>query len=324
MGKIYKVSFLVVILVIVLGSVFFLKSQYKTTSAETKINNTAGTQQTASPIEKNNNKTVRILFLGDLMFDRYIREVAEKKGSNFIFDKVESLLASNELVIANLEGPITENDSLSVGTLPGEKHHLIFTFEKSLAQTLFGKNIKLVNIGNNHILNFGQDGLAETKANLSNANIGYFDDNTTRIANVNNYKIGFVNYNQFVSGSLERTLKNIDNLKKQADLVIVYTHWGTEYKTDATDNIKNLGHSFIDSGADLVIGSHPHVIEPKEQYKGRWIYYSLGNFIFDQYFSPETKRGLAVEVSISPDKKMEYKDIPLILDNNGQTRVNAL
>jgi poly-gamma-glutamate capsule biosynthesis protein CapA/YwtB (metallophosphatase superfamily) len=326
-----KISLIIFILAALAGSVFLLKEIYmkilKPTSAKTQIDDTRkqniNTQNIASLPEKNE-KPVKFLFLGDLMFDRHIRDTSAKKGNDFIFEKVKNLLADDDLAIANLEGPITGSNSLSIGTLPGEKHHLIFTFEKSLAKTLFESNIKLVNIGNNHILNFGQDGLAETKANLSSANINYFGDNITYIANVNNYKVGFVNYNQFASGSRERTLENIGNLKKQADLVIVYTHWGTEYKPDAADNIKNLGHSFIDSGADLVIGSHPHVIEPVENYNGHRIYYSLGNFIFDQYFSPETKKGLAIEVTITPDKKMEYKDIPLILDNNGQTRVNEL
>jgi poly-gamma-glutamate capsule biosynthesis protein CapA/YwtB (metallophosphatase superfamily) len=286
-------------------------------------------------------KDIKIIFLGDMMFDRYIREIAQKRGNDYLFEKINGLLKNADLAVANLEGPITDSPSASIGTTVGEKGHFIFTFDKSFCNTLASNNIKLVNIGNNHILNFGQNGLAQTKANLNSAGVGYFDDfgpastrgddsstrggeNITHIANINDYKIGFVNYNQFSSGSLSRTLENISNLRKQTDALVVYTHWGTEYQTHSSENIRKLGHRFIDSGADLVIGSHPHVTQEKEEYKGHWIYYSLGNFIFDQYFSENTKKGLAVEVSISPERLFEFKDIPLILDNNGQTRANTL
>ena len=159
-------------------------------------------------------------------------------------------------------------------------------------------------------------------------NIEYFGDtgeNEFLIKEIGGIKIGFVNYNQFFSGSLDRTLENIKNVRLQADIVVVYTHWGTEYKTELTENIKNLGRKFIDDGADLVIGTHPHVVEPMEEYKGKRIYYSLGNYIFDQYFSQETKKGLAVEVGIDAQtKKMKFNDINLKLETNGQTSINTL
>jgi gamma-polyglutamate biosynthesis protein CapA len=340
MKKIFEIFFIIFILAVFIESIFLLKGKYagniKTTSAKIQSDNIQIqdlTEQTAaSEPQVKNKKTVKILFTGDLMFDRYIREISQKKGNDYIFDKIRKLLATEDLTITNLEGPITDNASLSAGTLPGEKHHLIFTFDPILAKTLYEKNIKLVNIGNNHILNFGQDGIDQTETSLKNAGIEYFGSagslDKDIVKNINGHKIGFVNYNQFICRDalqcVSTAVENIKNLKHQSDTVIVYTHWGTEYKTDVSQSLKNLGHQFIDSGADLVIGTHPHVVEPKEEYKGHWIYYSLGNFIFDQYFSPETKKGLAVEVTINPGNKTEYRDIPLALDNNGQTRISGL
>ena len=304
----------------------------KLTGVKTAINETEtqkpAEQKNSSQWQTKNKKPIKILFVGDLMLDRYIREIAQKKGYSYIFEKIGGQLKEADLAVANLEGPITDKASRSIGTSVGEKSHFIFTFDKSVSAILFENNIKLVNTGNNHILNFGQGGLDQTEVNLKNSSIEYFGDanntNKTAVKNINDYKIGFVNYNQFSPGSLARNLENIKNIRNQSDMLIVYTHWGVEYQTRSNENIRNLGHQFIDAGADLVIGSHPHVVEEKEEYKGRIIYYSLGNFVFDQYFSPETKKGLAVEVSISPENKITYKDIPLILENNGQTRSNEL
>lgn len=337
-GATYKFFSFIIILIALASGVFWFSEKYVKHTQGLNIQiQTNGGKETEKPEvlpANNGQKSVTLLFLGDLMFDRYIREVAQKKGNEYIFEKVSGLLKNTDLVVANLEGPITDNSSVSAGTMPGEKNHLVFTFDKSLAKTLSESNIGLVNVGNNHSLNFGQSGFDQTKTNLSSENVDYFGElmrggeDINYIAHVNGYKIGFVNYNQFVCQAAPKcvsiAVENIGSLKKQADLVVVYTHWGAEYKTDVSQNTKNLGHQFIDSGADLVIGSHPHVVQEKEEYRGHWIYYSLGNFIFDQYFSPETKKGLAVKVIIDANKKIKFEDISLILDNNGQTRVNAL
>jgi poly-gamma-glutamate synthesis protein (capsule biosynthesis protein) len=270
-------------------------------------------------------KEVSVLFVGDLMFDRYVREIAEKRGNDFIFEKISSFLKESDFIVANIEGPITDNKSVSVGTVPGEKGHFSFTFDKSLAETLFKQNIKLVNLGNNHILNFGNGGLLQTENYLKENGIDYFGDPENKEKNyivkeINGIKIGFVSYSQF-GGNAEKTSNNIKELKNKADILVVYSHWGKEYEKNPSENIKNLAHSFIDAGADLIIGSHPHVIQNMEEYKGKKVYYSLGNFIFDQYFSAETMKGLAVRVKINSDNKnLEFQETALFMDKNGQTK----
>lgn len=268
-------------------------------------------------------KEISILFVGDLMFDRYIRQVAEKRGNDFIFEKVTELLKNNDLVVANLEGPITDNESVSTETIPGEKGHLSFTFDRSLAETLAKQNIKLVNIGNNHILNFRENGLEQTEKYLMESNVEYFGnpkriENNYLIKEIDGIKIGFVSYNQF-GGKIETTINSIKSIKDKVNIIVVYTHWGKEYEKIPIKGIKNLAHSFMDVGADLIIGSHPHVVQDVEEYKGKKIYYSLGNFIFDQYFDSETQRGLAVKVKINPNnKKMEFQENQIFLEKNGQ------
>ena len=289
-----------------------------------------------SPISKQplQKDYVQLLFTGDIMLDRGIRYYAEnfsagEKGNKFIFDKISPILKSYDLVITNLEGPITSNKSISSGTTPGSTNNYFFTFDPSWAKTLFEQNIRVVNLGNNHILNFGRDGLAQTKKYLDEVKVGYFgspDYPKSTTTKINGVKITFVSYNEF-SAVPEETKSTVEEIKKTkdfSDIIIVFCHWGVEYSLEPTEEIKNMAHQFVDAGADLIIGSHPHVIEPMEEYNGKRIYYSLGNFIFDQYFSEDVRNGLGVGVKIIQKLNehtfdLEFTEKHFYLDNNGQT-----
>lgn len=275
-------------------------------------------------------KDVKILFTGDLMFDRGIRYFARINGGNdFIFDKIHSFLQSNDIVISNLEGSITDNVSVSAGTTPGSTNNYFFTFDPSVAQTLYKQNIKIVDLGNNHILNFGRDGLKETKDYLDSAKVNYFgapDYSKSVSTKIKGIKITFISYNEFSDlpedTEEEITLKEIEKVKEYSDIIIVFCHWGVEYSLEPNAGQKDLAHQFINKGADLVIGSHPHVVQPSENYNGKTIYYSLGNFIFDQYFSEDVRRGLGVQLEINSQTKiLAFKEYNFYLQGNGQTVV---
>ncbi len=273
-------------------------------------------------------KPVKILFVGDMMFDRYIRQATEKHGGdyNYIFSDIKSDLEQYNLVVGNLEGPITNKQSVSVGTAMDEKRNLVFSFDPAVAGALAENNIGLVSLGNNHILNQGEGGLAETKKYLDEAGVRYFGDTGNgdpefQAEEIGGTKIGFINYNYSIAGSLERAIGDIGNIRNSVDFVIVCPHWGVEYRTGKpSQNIQEMGRKFIDAGADLVIGTHPHVVEASETYRGKRIYYSLGNFIFDQYFSPDTMHGLAVAVEINPaDGSMNFQEISVVMEKDGKT-----
>ena len=236
------------------------------------------------------------------------------------------------MVVANLEGPITDEKSISSGTVPGSKNNYFFTFDKSVAKTLFNHNIRLVGLNNNHILNFGEEGLESTKIYLDQAGIEYFglparagvpEENRSKIIDLKGIKIAFVAYNEFNgNNNIEKTetIKEIENIRKYVNFVVVFCHWGTEYEFIAEDSQIELAHKFIDSGADLIVGAHPHVIQQKEDYNGKRIYYSLGNFIFDQYFSEDVRRGMGVVWTINKNtKEVGFEEIKFYLENNGQT-----
>jgi len=270
---------------------------------------------------------VQILFIGDTMFDRGVRYYAQKNGGNdFIFEKIDKVLKDNDLVVANLEGPITGNKSVSSGTIPGSNNNYLFTFDPSWAKTLFDNNIKIVDLGNNHILNFGRDGLAQTKDYLDGAGVGYFgaaDYPKSTSTEIGGIKITFVSYNEFseLGAELEQksVLEEIEKAKGFSDVVIVFCHWGAEY-VGPDQAMRNLGRQFIDAGAGLVIGSHSHVIGPMETYKEKRIYYSLGNFIFDQYFSEDVRRSLGIIVKINKKtKEFQFQEKNFYMNSNGQT-----
>ena len=324
-GKIKKIFPLLILLIsLVLIGVFLVRQKIASFEAEklAKENEQAG-----KDANSNLGKSVRILFVGDMMFDRYIRQIAEKKGSDSIFAGAIKILSENDLVVGNLEGPITDKPSVSVGSEIGAHDNYIFTFSPSIAADLWKNNIKLVSIGNNHILNFGAGGLAQTKENLRSSKIDFFGDpaGEKRITTwrKDGLKLAFVSFNQFEKDGSAKTMNDIASAKQMnVDIIILYAHWGKEFMAEPEATIKELAPRFVDGGADLIIGSHPHVVQGKEQYQGKMIYYSLGNFIFDQYFSPETQKGLAVQLEInSKDKKIISREFSVVMKAAGQTVV---
>ena len=254
-----------------------------------------------------NGEPVDILFAGDLMLDRYNRTIIEKRGAEHFTKNIKDIFDKSDLSVLNLEGPVTGNQTVSLATQEGNPAHFKFTFDKENTKNFLAYNrINVVNLGNNHILNFGESGAQETVDFLKENGVEYFgaprDDKNSYIEkNINGLKIALVSYNRFYNLGSENTVNKIKEAKGKNDIVIVYAHWGNEYKLIQTETQTNIAHSFIDNGADLIIGSHPHVVQPLEIYKNKVIFYSLGNFVFDQFFSEDVRTELLVSVSFSED-----------------------
>lgn len=326
-----KQKFLYILLLppLVIVAVFLYFSLTSPPNTSSKVlsldtSNTSTPTLTPSP-----SPPVRLLFTGDTMFDRSIRSVGEKKDYSFVLEEITEYLNSFDLVITNLEGPISDNQSQSKDSEIGSTDNYVFTFNPQIIATLKENNLELLNLGNNHILNFGKEGLQQTIDYLKEDGLKYFGDTGTELVspfifqNINGLEIVFINYNQFTDQGIDSTLELLSRLDSQADLIILYTHWGDEYQEEPSDTIKSQAYQFIDQGADLIIGSHPHVVQTHELYNGKNIYYSLGNFIFDQYFSEETQQGLLVEVKIEKgyqgEIKLTTKEVFVDMQTNGQT-----
>ncbi|HBM45983.1 MAG: PGA biosynthesis protein CapA [Parcubacteria group bacterium GW2011_GWF2_38_76] len=265
-------------------------------------------------------KSTKILIVGDISFDRYIRRVSNDKGGDFIFSCIDDLLKSSDFVVGNLEGPITDNASISMGTVMGTPANFVFTFPTTSAELLKKHNISLVNLGNNHIGNFGMEGVASTKEYLKTAKVGYFGGLGADEPVYRKDGISFISYNEFGGQSPKKVALKIVEEKKKGNIVIVYAHWGEEY-VDSVPRLRSVATLFAENGADAVVGSHPHIVLPSEYIGKTLVYYSLGNFIFDQYWDPEVMKGVALFLDIS-DGKITHKEFPIILKKDGRTCPN--
>ena len=167
-------------------------------------------------------------------------------------------------------------------------------------------------MANNHIFDFGKVGIEESRKALKKAGVDWFGDPLdkdkksfiyhTDPLNLVGKSVAFVGFNQFLGvDSIENTVEEIKKRKFDGDIVVVFSHWGDEY-VSANDFQKNTARGFIDAGADLVVGAHPHVIQESDVYKGKMIYYSLGNFIFDQWWNSDVKKGMGIELTIPSEK----------------------
>lgn len=262
-------------------------------------------------------REAKILFVGDMFFDRYIRQVSEREGGDFIFSCIDNFLKDADAVVGNLEGPITDNPSVSEGSEIGSPDNYVFTFPPSTAKLLAKNNIKIVSLDNNHTNNFGKEGIASTKEYLSKAGVNYFGNYTIYRTKYGNTNISFISYNEFGGESIEKIVKEIREEKNKGQMVFVYAHWGDEYVAPPA-RVKNAAKLFVQSGADLIVGSHPHIVQESEIYKGKHIYYSLGNFIFDQYWNKDVSTGLVLDVHIS-DGKLNIIEHKVSLNPDGRT-----
>ena len=176
-------------------------------------------------------------------------------------------------------------------------------------------NITIVNLGNNHIKDHGSEGIESTKEALAKEGINFFGEPSqsgtasSLITEINGVEIALVSFNEWF-GKKSAVIDSIKTLSRNYP-VVVYTHWGDEYAS-TTERVKTYAHEFVDAGADLVVGSHPHIVQENEIYNNVSIYYSLGNFIFDQYWNESVRTGLALEIQVK-DKEI-VSIIPHILE----------
>lgn len=252
-----------------------------------------------------------LLFTGDLMLDRGVANHARKFGDDSLFAGVKPVMEGSDAVVVNLETTLTNLTPVAVPN--GED--LRFTSHPRFANLLSGLGVRMATLSNNHTDDFGADGLAETRANLANAKIDYYGspanirtESTGRQA-VKGKTVCYAGYEGFIATDPTPIADEIRLMRPDCDFVVATMHAGDEYETQPTWLQEKAARAFVDAGADLVIGTHPHIVQPLEIYRGKPIFYSLGNFVFDQDFSWNTTHGLLVRVTL--DSKASYELIPI-------------
>jgi poly-gamma-glutamate synthesis protein (capsule biosynthesis protein) len=241
---------------------------------------------------------------GDAMFDRNVWHNYKIKGLKAIFDNFGTrVFRGSDLALINLEGPISNkeiDDDWQSGSM-------VFNFPPATASTLKYLNINTVSLANNHTANAGTTGLSNTKEVLDRSGIkcfgepyGYDESSVLRVdGGIPVSVIGIMALSDFNESVLEA---RIAAEKSDGRFVIVFPHWGTEYAPKHSVSQESMAKKWIAAGAGLVVGSHPHVTQDFEIINGKPVVYSLGNFIFDQFFSTETQEGLVLAGFVTQDK----------------------
>lgn len=207
-------------------------------------------------------------------------------GAEYFLRNVEDIFAADDMTIVNLEGVLTTSTAAAEGRTYNIKG------DPSYARILTEGSVEAVSMGNNHRLDFGLEGTADTEAALKEENILYAYDKNVAIYEVQGIRIGYVSVNEVAwgQGSEDLIAEGIEKLRAEnVDLVLVACHWGIEKEYYPEAYQLTLGKKCIDMGADLVIGHHPHVLQGIEEYKGKLIIHSLGNFCFGANRSPSDK-----------------------------------
>lgn len=253
-----------------------------------------------------------IILTGDIMLGRSV--MATSLGKNdpiYPFSKVAERLNGANLVFGNLENPIVEG-------CPTTTSGMIFCASPTMIAGLKYAGIDVVNLANNHTKNYGEEGYIKTKDLLKREGIDFVGDENLVVKEVNGIKFGFVGFN-FVGTKLrDFDYQLIRDSKSKVDVLIVMVHWGIEYMPEPSATQKEIAHSLIDNGADVVVGNHPHWVQGYDTIDGKPIFYSLGNFVFDQAWSEETKSGLAIRLTYEETKLKKIEEMPVYMENFAQ------
>lgn len=273
-------------------------------------------------------QSLRILAVGDVMLDRAVRARIRESGYAHLLGSGTDIIDAHAYTLLNLEGPITGSESVSEGSAVGSPENTTFTFDPGAVSFLQGIRA-LAHLGNNHMLDHGQEGLSSTRAYLDEGGIRHFgapgDPDTKALSLAyGDHTLTFISYNQFAPQSdAAATLAAVREHARAGESVIVYAHWSEEYQTAPTASVRSFARQLVDAGALLVLGSHPHVIGEREIYKGAYIYYSLGNFIFDQYWEKAVRCGLAVSVEAAQGQVQVLGEIAVSIRKDGTTHLGA-
>lgn len=259
----------------------------------------------------------------DTKFSTYgsFQDEVKKSGNDYshFMKNVAPIFKEDDYTLVNLETTFT-NSTVKANKGSGTVYH--FKGPKEYVNILSSSSIESVTIDNNHIYDYGQQGLDDTINTLKESKIDYCGKGNKIIKEVKGIKIGILGYSNFgISNEMQANIKNdIATLKNEGcSLVITYFHWGSELAYEPNEAQRVMARFAIDNGSDMVLGSHPHVIQTIEKYNGKLIAYSLGNFSFGGNSNPQDYRTFILQGKIKLEDKaikgIEFKVIPTIISS---------
>ncbi|MGG2919052.1 CapA family protein [Brevibacillus parabrevis] len=315
-----KQTFLFSLLVILCSGIYFAFDKLGSHSASPE-------HDSAPPPAVAHEPTVRLTFVGDVMMSGNVEKTLLEKGYDYPFTHVRSLFLQDDFTIANLETPLTTK-----GT-PADNKQYVYKSSPLAAPAMKAAGIDAVNLANNHSMDQGVAGLLDTFDALAKNGIAYVGGGkdsveafTPIVVERNGIKLALLGFSRVIpevswfatekqpglAGSYDsaKAVQAIQQAKAHADLVVVIAHWGKEREDFPVDHQKELAKAYIDAGADLIVGGHPHVLQGFERYNGKWIAYSLGNFIFTRSTEPKTWQTMVLQASCTKDASCELTMLP--------------
>lgn len=281
-------------------------------------------EQTETVTESVSGESISVLLGGDVNLSRF-EEGYQSKGITYMMSQEYTDIMKNaDFTMVNQEFPFSTRGE----AMPDKTY--TFREDPSLVSVIHDMGIDMVSLANNHILDYGRDALEDTLVTLEQAQIPYGgagrnleEAKALRIFEIKGRKLGILCASRVIPVSDWNASSNtsgvfttyepaalkaaIAEAKTKCDLVLVYVHWGIERNPLPEDYQKNLAKQYIDNGADMVIGAHPHIWQGLEFYKGKPIAYSLGNLIFSN-----TSETALLRIDIDGENNMKLTVLPLI------------
>ncbi len=278
-------------------------------------------------------KIVTIVAVGDIMLANRYTPYLKKHGYDFPFTYTQPITSSADIAFGNLEAPMSLNNKNK------RKKQFAFRAHPDTVKSLLYAGFDVLSLANNHILDFGQKAFYDTLQILKKNNIQYIGGGANRqeaeamkIIETKGIKIGFLGFSKtypvaFYAGKnrpgtattgVKKLRTIIKKNKDKVDFLVVSFHWGKEYTWKPRSYQISLARTAIDSGALIVLGHHPHCIQPVEKYKNGIIAYSLGNFAFGSYGRPPKRKAdksLILKIYLNKKKIMGVKILPLDVYN---------
>lgn len=259
------------------------------------------------------------------MFNSLSQDYGEERAFKFPFEKVYDYFLNSDINIVNLEGALTTSDKV-------RPKKFNFKGDPKYTKCLREGGINIVNIANNHIMDFYEEGALDTISALNDFGIEYCgagkdieDASMPRFFERKGVKVGFLGYafvgadyparNNSAGTNVYDPLKiksQICEAKDNCDLLVVSTHWGVEREYFPNNGQRNFGKIFIDNGADIVFSHHPHVLQGIEKYQNGIIFYSLGNFVFGGNSFPSDRDSIIARVKCNKNGILDFEIVPIV------------
>ncbi|MCL1853255.1 MAG: CapA family protein [Peptococcaceae bacterium] len=271
---------------------------------------------------------LRVAFTGDMMLGRSVQGASRFYGYDYLLANIKDYWEGFDIVMSNFENPLLDSGAKYVRA----EKEILLSANKECLSAVKEAGYSILGLANNHMMDYGAEALLYTLESLEEKGIHYVGAgvNSDRakeyyLQDINGLKVAIVAVTDIYTKGFAATyedsgvfavtsdsnyLEAIAAAKEAADVVIFFVHWGNEYTTILTKDQQRMGRNAIDAGADFVVGSHSHVIQPVEIYRGKVIFYSLGNIIMDQGWST-TKDSLLLGVCMDKEGNIIFEAVPL-------------